>query len=149
MDDYDDISEYVQRNYNKLKSRCPNEDIFHDTLIACMRNWDGESSPENYILHSYKVNVIREKQYHRNCKRSDVDIPDSIQDNGIEDGITISQIKELLSNKFGVKLTNMYIEHCKGIPVAQIEKDTGIEGLAYKFKTCKNYLIQAFNKNLI
>ena len=48
------------------------EDIFHDTLLACMEKVTDESQFMNYLFISFKTNLSREKQYHRNSMRDEM-----------------------------------------------------------------------------
>lgn len=83
LNDYVNInykSLYKMLNYEwrKMESIEFNEDIFHETLIKCMDKFNDKKFNENefkaYITTSFKMNIIREKQYHVNLMKSDTDV---------------------------------------------------------------------------
>jgi hypothetical protein len=75
-DHYDELY-YKYRQFCKEKDYEWDEDIFQDTIVKChdaiVKKGRLEDTTnqgiENYFFKSFKMNIQREKQYARNCKR--------------------------------------------------------------------------------
>lgn len=132
-----DINDFITKNYSRLAKLCPDEDIFHDTLIKCITHYDGVSEPENYIRHAYKINTIREKQYSYNKCRSDAEIPESHYSESFAE---LDNILSILNSNFNNTLVSLYIKHKEGEPVDKLEQNYNMKSLYYKFKAIDNFI---------
>jgi hypothetical protein len=140
-----DTRTYIRDNYDCILAKAKtmknfDEDVFHDTIMYLIINSERftEATIYNYIIHSLKVNFIRELQYARN--RTCSDVPDTVvycDTHDIDMSIIINKIK----NKFGEDLSNCYLLHKEGYTIDEIKANyPHITSLRKKIKTIENYI---------
>ena len=129
-------------NYNGLKF---DEDIFHNTIIGCMDKVNDIDNFKNYLFISFKNNLNREKQYHRNLLREELPDNYELSDNyevstdNTESLIEYNSIQELLRNKFGEKMLELFNKHISGYSVRELEQLYNCKQLTYKLNKMKQY----------
>lgn len=140
-----DTRTYIRDNYNCILAKAKtlknfDEDVFHDTIMYLIINSERftEATIYNYIIHSLKVNFIRELQYARN--RTCSDVPDTVVYCDTHD-IDMSIIINKIENKFGEDLSNCYLLHKEGYTIDEIKANyPHITSLRKKIKTIENYI---------
>ena len=85
------------------------EDIFHDTLIKCMDKFNDRKFDENefkaYITSSFKMNVIRSKQYYDVSMKSDTDVETLDSTVTMQFNCDFNTIIKDIKEKFGNELS--------------------------------------------
>lgn len=139
-----DTRTYIRDNYNSILSKAKtfknfDEDVFQDTILYLIINSEKftETTVYNYIMHSLKVNFIRELQYAR--YRTSSEIPEKICSDDVN--VDISIIINLVENKFGKELSDCYLLHTEGYTIDEIKSNyPHITCLRRKIKTIENYI---------
>ena len=143
------MDKYINENYYQLKKDlvkyCKynglkfDEDIFHNTIIGCMDKVDDVDNFKNYLFISFKNNLNREKQYHRNLLRDE--LPDNYEAsvNNTESLIEYNDIQRLLRNKFGEEMLELFNKHISGYSVRELEQLYNCKQLTYKLNKMKQY----------
>ena len=156
------LSEYINRNYNKLVSllrnewrkmkntQSFNEDIFHDTLMKCMERFNDEEFDENifraYLVSSFKTNVYRERLYHFNSCRCDADIEklDIFEKERVS--IDYNIIMDDVFSKFGSDNYNKFIDWTEGSTIKELNEKYGVNNCRYVIDKIKDYILQNYTK---
>ena len=150
-----DFSLYISKEYNGLKksfiSQCKkygyefDEDVFHDTIIHCFNKPEVDlTNIKNYLFCAFKQNLLRQKQYHCNSMHTDCEdyvITDTPYD-CTESLVEYNDVMNLLENKFGKELVNIYKEYLNGFSIRELEETYQITGLNYKLKQIKQYALK-------
>lgn len=150
--------EYIAPRFNKIKNafcdRIHNiglhfdDDVFSQTIIQCndklSENNDNTKITDDmlwYFWKAFKNNTLREFKYARN-KITDEDIPEDIieeeYDNSID--ITFNEISNMIINKFGEELYQLFVLHANGTHYDELEKITNIQQIKYKFRKIREYI---------
>lgn len=149
----------VNDNYNTIaltlkQHHIYNADVFHDTIMKCYNIWaDREIHKENvekYFITAYKQNLVRDKMYCRNAKSTAVTQDESdVVDNKYLSHIDYFRIKKYVIGKYGDTLCNLLKRYnLGGYSVKELEEESGISGLAYKFKKMETDIRETFNELL-
>lgn len=177
--------QHINDNYNQLKSKymkfCHDkqydwdEDIYSDTILKChdaikRKGRLEDTTPqgiENYFFKSFKINLQREKQYSRNCKR-DLNISDTIE-TIYEDYYNDTHMtpNEKVKNDTWKDFSTLYLmmaaeqhfdsEHFHlfqlkmlcNLTYRQLAEKTGCKGVRNKVLTVKNWLKENITKEEI
>lgn len=126
-------------------------DVFHETCFKVLRlmrgkeEWMGISfeSIEKYVCKSYRINCKREKMYYRNSKECAFENFDGFEvaDQETKDTDILERIGLDVSLKFSPELRQLFARHVyNNISINELEKESGIKNLKYKFKKIRDYL---------
>ena len=143
---------FIEKNYQQfkaqMKSYCKSnclefdEDIFRDTLLTCMEKVTDESFFGNYLFIAFKTNLFREKQYHRNSMRGEMPENYEYDVNNTESYIEWNNLQEVLIKKFGQELVDLFNKRLSGYTIKELEDESHITGLNYRFKKIMGYCEQ-------
>lgn len=140
---YDHIQKVLKCEWFKSHIEPFDEDLFHDTLYKCIEKMKEreciESEFLNYIFIAFKYNVIRETMYHRNSMKIDTEITyigDCTQNQSMDYELITNAIRE----KFGDILCEAFIDWVNGNKITNIESETNIKSIHYKFKKIKEWV---------
>lgn len=176
------ISDHYNQLYYKYRQFCKekdyqwDEDIFQDTIVNCYsaitkkgKLQDTTSQGiENYFFKSFKMNLMREKQYARNQKRDlnveadDVDVMyEEWTNNNKEDSRTkiVSDMWKDFSCLYIMMLVEdnwddehfylFRLKHLCGMTYKQLTDKTGIKGVRQKILDVKQWLKDNLTKEEI
>lgn len=176
------ISDHYNQLYYKYRQFCKekdyqwDEDIFQDTIVNCYsaitkkgKLQDTTSQGiENYFFKSFKMNIMREKQYARNQKRDlnveadDVDVMyEEWTNNNKEDARTkiVSDmwkdfsclyIMMLVEEQFDDEHFYLFrLKHLCNMTYKQLTDKTGIKGVRQKILDVKQWLKDNLTKEEI
>lgn len=176
------ISDHYNQLYYKYRQFCKekyyewSEDIFQDTIVNCysaitkkgkLQDTTNQGI-ENYFFKSFKMNIMREKQYARNQKRDlnveadDVDVMyEEWTNNNKEDARTkiVSDmwkdfsclyIMMLVEEQFDDEHFYLFrLKHLCNMTYKQLTDKTGIKGVRQKILDVKQWLKQHLTKEEI
>lgn len=167
---------YKYRQFCKEKDYQWDEDIFQDTILNCYNaitkkgklQDTSNQGIENYFFKSFKMNLMREKQYARNMKRDlnveadDVDVMyEEWTNNNKEDARTkiLSDmwkdfsclfIMMLVEENFDDERFHLFkLKHLCNMTYKQIADKTGIKGVRQKILDVKQWLKDNLTKEEI
>lgn len=167
---------YKYRQFCKEKDYQWDEDIFQDTILSCYNaitkkgklQDTSNQGIENYFFKSFKMNLMREKQYARNMKRDlnveadDVDVMyEEWTNNNKEDARTkiLSDMWKDFSCLFIMMLVEenwdeqhfhlFKLKHLCNMTYKQIADKTGIKGVRQKILDVKQWLKDNLTKEEI
>lgn len=167
---------YKYRQFCKEKDYQWDEDIFQDTIVNCYSaitkkgklQDTSNQGIENYFFKSFKMNLMREKQYARNMKRDlnveadDVDVMyEEWTNNNKEDARTkiLSDMWKDFSCLFIMMLVEenwdeqhfhlFKLKHLCNMTYKQIADKTGIKGVRQKILDVKQWLKDNLTKEEI
>jgi DNA-directed RNA polymerase specialized sigma24 family protein len=176
------INDHYKQLYYKYRQFCKekdyewSEDIFQDTIVNCYSaitkkgNLQDTSNQgiENYLFKSFKMNLMREKQYARNQKRDlnveadDVDVMyEEWTNNNKEDARTkiVSDmwkdfsclyIMMLVEEQFDDEHFYLFrLKHLCNMTYKQLTDKTGIKGVRQKILDVKQWLKDNLKKEEI
>lgn len=155
----DDLNQYINTNYNsiykmlkyewrKMETSEFDEDMFHETLMKCMDKFNDKDFNENefkaYITSSFKMNVIRSKQYFNVSMRSDTDIEtiDSTIVNkfNCDFNIIIEDVKE----KFGVENCEKFLDWLEDKSIKKINEYYNCKNTRYLIDKIRSYVKEKY-----
>ena len=156
----DDLNRYINTNYNsiykmlkyewrKMETSDFNEDIFHETLIKCMDKFNERQFDENefkaYITSSFKMNVIRNKQYHNVSMKSDTDVEtlDSCIANKFNCDFNI--IIEDIKDTFGDENCEKFLDWLENKSIKEINETYKCNNSRYLIDKIRNYVKEKYN----
>jgi RNA polymerase sigma factor (sigma-70 family) len=152
------FNEYVAENYDKLKKIATNEarkkmclekveDIFHDTLIKCLKQLNNKTLDENEILayftRSIQINLIRDFNYSYSLMKCDgVEINECVNevDNINVDIIDYNNILQDIEKIFSQKEKIIFKLWTEGLTIKEINKKMGVEHSRYTVDKIKKWL---------
>ena len=167
---------YKYRQFCKEKDYGWDEDIFQDTILNCYNaitkkgklQDTSNQGIENYFFKSFKMNLMREKQYARNMKRDlnveadDVDVMyEEWTNNNKEDARTkilsdmwkdfsCLYIMMLVEENFDDERFHLFkLKHLCNMTYKQIADKTGIKGVRQKILDVKQWLKDNLTKEEI
>lgn len=176
------ISDHYNQLYYKYRQFCKekdyqwDEDIFQDTIVNCYSaitkkgklQDTSNQGIENYFFKSFKMNLMREKQYARNQKRDlnveadDVDVMyEEWTNNNKEDARTkiVSDMWKDFSCLYIMMLVEdnwddehfylFRLKHLCNMTYKQLTDKTGIKGVRQKILDVKEWLKQHLTKEEI
>lgn len=136
-EEYDSIKNQFRKQIKAEGIRF-DEDIFGDTILKCQEMFeDKEISRDDaigYFWKSFRVNTIREKKYHRNSHRCEMQEYDAatLDDGGILLNNTIKGIRK----RFGKKDLNNFLRHADG----ETYKSIGMTFSKKRYSEIKEYV---------
>lgn len=146
---FKEIKEHFKTNINKNHLDF-DEDIFVQTIESCNKSIPNEMHTDeaiHYLWKAFKNNTLREKTYARN-KYKTKNIPPNIIDTSIEfNEDDYNNIKQLIIDKFGDELFQLFLAHANGKTYTELEKLTTIPNLQYKFRCIRNYVRKHYKLN--
>lgn len=146
------VREYIAVNYEPLKTKFIkslnikglkfDEDIFHSTLEKCMNyEFNSNDELENYLFVSLLTNIKRDKLYHYNSKRADMEESPNIHTSSNMEALAdLNIIKDLLYSKFKKEDVDMFLLHSEGYSILELENKYNIKNLTYKINKIKRFL---------
>ena len=140
-----DTREYIRDNYERILAKAKtmknfDEDVFQNTMLNIIINSEHlvESTIYNYIIHSLKINFLRELKYSRHNNTIICSYEDTC-----EPRVTIddSLINDEIVKRYGQELADCYdIKNC-GYTIKEIkEKYPHIKNLRNKILNIRNYI---------
>ena len=156
----DDLNKYINSNYNviykmlkyewrKMDSSDFDEDIFHETLIKCMDKFNEKSFDENefkaYITSSFKMNVIRSKQYYNVSMKSDTDVEtlDSCITNKFN--CDFNTIVEDIKDTFGDESCEKFLDWLEDKSIKEINETYNCKNSRYLIDKIRSYVKEKYN----
>lgn len=156
----EEFLENVANNYDNLIDRfsiiCLSHntkldmDIFHDTIIKCATNVNHPMDYEElckYLYGSYKMNILREKEYarnkheHKSIDTLDINYLDRINTcDYIESNVDITSILDDLEHKFGKDVTNLYLMKLEGYTMKEMHKETKMKSIQHHLNKVEDYI---------
>lgn len=152
------FNEYVAQHYDILKMIATKEiskkicsdyieDIFHDTLVKCIKQLENKLMEQNeiiaYFTRAVQINVIRETQYAYNSLKTDgVEIE---KWNGDLDEMNLSKIdyQNILNDieiHFSTEWKNIFQLWCEGLTIQDINKTLTINNSRYIVDKLKQWI---------
>lgn len=154
------VRDYISTNYDGLKQQFVksfksknirfDEDIFHSTILRCMdMEFPCKEELENYLFASLLTNHKRDKLYYANSHRQEVEDITCVYESqpsfiDTESIIDLNFVKEELCNKFGEEMTQIFLDHCYGYPIQELEKVYDVKNLTYKINKMKKFVKSRF-----
>lgn len=146
-DNYYQEKSKLQKLCNGYNSILFDEDIFHDTIIKVNDVIDTKHySPEvydRYINKSFRTNLVRDKLYHRNSKTEHTFDFSSIEPytySYVESTIDFGNVINILTEKFGYKLTLFYIDWLSGFNIKEAMEKNNVDSGYYYVKQITDYI---------
>lgn len=138
-----DTRTYIRDNYDLLLQKAKtlknfDEDVFQDTMLYLIINSERftEATIYNYIIHSLKINFVRELKYARH--RTTDSIPEDCYEDSSPD---IGIVEHLIRERFGRDLCDCYTLYTEGYTVAEIKESyPKVKNLRAKIKTIESYI---------
>lgn len=152
------FNEYVAEHYDVLqkiatkeanKKICSDyiEDIFHDTLIKCIKQLENKPMELNellaYFTRSVQVNIVRETQYaYNSLKTDDVEIEewdedlDEINTSHIDYHNILNDIENTFSNEW----KNIFQLWTEGLTIQEINKELNVSNSRYIVDKLKKWV---------
>lgn len=147
------VDEYIEIAYDRMKQHIKrfaegrgliwSEDVFHDTLLKMRAIEDKkggemddntERGLDNYLFMAYRTNALRELQYPRVARTTYTDqLPEREEVEYDEDTPSL-RLEVFLRNKYGDKLTDLYLRRAAGERMRTLIAESGIPDLANHFK---------------
>lgn len=156
----DDLNKYINTNYEQLRKMLKyewrkmettefDEDIFHDTLIKCMDKFNDKEFIENdfkaYIVTSFKMNVIRSKQYHDNSMRSDTDIETIDYEETNQFNCDFVLILKDVKETFGSDSYEKFLDWLEDKSIKEINEEYNCKNTRYLIDKVKEYIKSKYN----
>lgn len=157
MGDKVTISELISGKYDEIKSlltslskrrnECFDEDLFHTTLLNCMKVL-GETEMEEreimaYIIRAFQSNEIREYFYFRNLLRVELDVQYE-EELTTSDELDYKMIIENIRRVFGQKDSDQFQLWLEGYCVREIEEQYGEDDVTYRLQKIKMWLTENY-----
>ena len=146
-ENYDALKRKLKRVHNGYKEVLFDEDVFQDTILKVNESLkDRQLSKEvfeKYFCESFKRNLLREKLYHFNSmtdKVYDFEGIDIVEEKFIESEIDFKLVVETLSEEYGEKLTEIYIDWLKGYKVKELIKKYGVKSCYYHINKMNEFI---------
>lgn len=152
MEDDNYFMKYISSNFIKIKNDFKlkikrvglsfNEDIFSDTILKCNERLS-KTKPEKiemiaYFWTAFKMNTLRELSYVRN---NTIDtIPEISSEEFDTTNEKFNAVSELIINKFGDEIYELFVLHSNGIKYEDLEKMTNIKHIKYLFRKVREYV---------
>ena len=157
------FNEYVAQHYDVLKTIAPKEvskkicsdyieDIFHDTLVKCIKQLENKPMEQNEILayftRAVQVNIIRETQYAFNSLKTDgVEIEEWDED---LDEMNLSQIdyQNILNDietNFSIEWKTIFQLWCEGLTIHEINNKLIIQNSRYIVDKLKKWIKEKYD----
>lgn len=141
---YKSIKKMLKVEWRKMETSEFDEDIFHDTLIKCMDKFNDKDFIEDefkaYIVSSFKMNVIRSKQYYNVSMKSndDVETLDSCISNklDVDYNIIIRDIRET----FGDENCEKFLDWLENKSIKEINETYNCNNSRYLIDKIRNYV---------
>lgn len=146
---YDSIKRMLNNEWRKMESEEFNEDIFHDTLIRCMDKFTDRDFIEDefkaHITSSFKMNVIRSKQYFDVSMRSDTDVEtvDSLVSDKFNCDFNI--ILEDVKDTFGEESYEKFLDWLEDKSIKEINETYNCKNSRYLIDKIKDYIKKKYN----
>ena len=151
----DDLNQFINTNYHnlykmlkyewrKMESSEFDEDIFHDTLIKCMDKFNDRKFDENefkaYITSSFKMNVIRSKQYYDVSMKSDTDVETLDSAVTMQFNCDFNTIIKDIKEKFGNESCEKFLDWLEDKSIKEINELHGCKNSRYTIDKIKQYI---------
>lgn len=141
---YKSIKKMLKVEWRKMETSEFDEDIFHDTLIKCMDKFNDKDFIEDefraYIVSSFKMNVIRSKQYYNVSMKSndDVETLDSCISNklNVDYNIIIRDVREM----FGDENCEKFLDWLENKSIKEINETYNCNNSRYLIDKIRNYV---------
>lgn len=151
---YENIKKMLKKEYRKIESSEFDEDIFHETLIKCIDIFKNKETFDDnefkaYLTASFKTNVIRDKQYHVNSMKSDVNI-ENIDNNAIyKDNIDFSLVIEDIKITFGYENYEKFMDWLENKSIQEINETYNCKNSRYIIDKIRNYIKNEYNNEFL
>ena len=158
MGDKFTISKLIGGKYYEIKSlltslskrrhECFDEDLFHTTLLNCMKVL-GETEMEEreiigYIIKAFQSNEIREYFYFRNLLRVDLDVQYEENELTPSEELDYKMIIEKITKIFGQKDSEQFQLWLEGYCVREIEERYNEDDVTYRLHKIKAWLSENY-----
>ena len=155
-----DLNQFINTNYHnlykmlkyewrKMESSEFDEDIFHDTLIKCMDKFNDRKFDENefkaYITSSFKMNVIRSKQYYDVSMKSDTDVETLDSTVTMQINCDFNTIINDIKEKFGNESCEKFLDWLEDKSIKEINEMYNCKNSRYLIDKIKDYIKNKYN----
>lgn len=158
------FNDFVNKSYDVLKNiaikesnkRIINdsiEDIFHDTLIKCIKQLENKLMSESeyiaYFTKAIQINIIRETQYAYNLLKTDVEDIENWDGELIETNINSIDFKNILCNiekTFNEQWKNVFQLWLNGLTIQDINEKLKIRNSRYIVDKVKEWVKITYQK---
>lgn len=156
----DDLNQFINTNYHnlykmlkyewrKMETSEFDEDIFHDTLIKCMDKFNDRKFDENefkaYITSSFKMNVIRSKQYYDVSMKSDTDVETLDYTVTMQFNCDFNTIIKDIKEKFGNESCEKFLDWLEDKSIKEINEMYNCKNSRYLIDKIKDYIKNKYN----
>lgn len=156
----DDLNQFINTNYHnlykmlkyewrKMETSEFDEDIFHDTLIKCMDKFNDRKFDENefkaYINSSFKMNVIRSKQYYDVSMKSDTDVETLDSTVTMQFNCDFNTIIKDIKEKFGNESCEKFLDWLEDKSIKEINEMYNCKNSRYLIDKIKDYIKDKYN----
>jgi len=149
---------FIAKNYDVLKNIAIKEsnkktltdsiqDIFHDTLMKCLKQLENKTMSENeyiaYFTKAIQLNLIRETQYAYNQLKTDVENIENWDNELIEtntNSIDYNNILQAIVDKFGYTWKNAFQLWLEGLTIREINQKLNIKNARYIVDQLKEWV---------
>lgn len=153
------VNKYIDSNYNSIRKILYNiwrtmdnddfnEDIFHDTLIKCMDKFNNKQFIEEefkaYIIASFKMNVIRSKQYFNVAMKSNEDIENINTILSDKFNVDFNIIIEDVKRKFGQNNCGKFMDWLENKSIKEINEIYNCNNTRYLIDKIKSYIKKTY-----
>lgn len=158
------FNDFVNKSYDVLKNiaikesnkRIINdsiEDIFHDTLIKCIKQLENKLMSESeyiaYFTKAIQINIIRETQYAYNLLKTDVEDIENWDGELTETNINSIDFKNILCNiekNFNEQWKNVFQLWLNGLTIQDINENLKIRNSRYIVDKVKEWVKITYQK---
>lgn len=147
------VDKYIEIAYDRMKQHIRrfaegrglpfSEDIYHDTLLKMRQieekkggkmDDDTERGLDNYLFMAYRTNALRELQYPRIARTTYTDQLPEREEAEYDEDTPSSRLEDYFRNKYGDKLTDLYLRRAANERMRTLIAESGIKDLAHQFK---------------
>ena len=152
-ENYETLKKMMKKEYRKMERNEFDEDIFHETLIKCMDIFKNkeildENEFKAYLTTSFKINVIRNKQYHVNSMKTNDNIEDLDNIIDMKYNIDFNIILENVKTKFGEENYNKFIDWLENKTIQEINKDYNCNNSRYLIDKIRNFINENYKDEM-
>lgn len=150
---YDVLKNIAIKESNKKIINDSIEDIFHDTLIKCIKQLENKLMSENeyiaYFTKAIQINIIRETQYAYNLLKTDVEDIENWDSELTETNINSIDFKNILCNiekTFNEQWKNVFQLWLNGLTIQNINEKLKIRNSRYIVDKVKEWVKITYQK---
>lgn len=151
ISNYDYIKTILQKEWFKMKRKEFNEDVFHDTLLKCMKKFETKKFIEKefmaYTVRSFQTNVLRYNLYFENSKRDSKEVTSIKKEISDNETIDFGLLYKKITTKYSQEYCNIFIDWIDGNTIKELNKKYNRKNCRYIIDKVKRFIVQNYSRD--